>query len=324
MGDLEQDPRKIFETTLIELAQKFPKLLALSCDSASGAGMGLFKSQFPQRFIELGISEQNAIGVAAGLSTCGFIPVVAAIAPFISMRCFEQVRDDIAYPNVNVKIIGSSSGLAFSTLGSTHQAIEDIAILRAIPNIVILNPGDAFEVREALSAAVSHFGPVYIRMPRHKTVDLLSEENRKFQLGKGEIISKGKDLTILVTGVLSVEAKKACEILRNQGLSVGLINYPTVKPVDVESVMEASRNTRLLITLEEHVTSGGFGSTISEVLAPLWSRPPLLMMGIKEGSTTVGPYHQLRKFYGLTGEIIAEKVLSFYREVPNGSETESD
>jgi transketolase len=323
MSNIEWDPRKIFEETLAEIAVNVPNLLALSCDSASGAGMGLFRKIFPERFIELGISEQNAIGVAAGLSTCGYIPVVAAIAPFISMRCFEQIRDDIAYPNSNVKIIGSSSGLAFSTLGSTHQALEDIAILRAIPNIVIFNPGDAFEVKEALYAAVIHVGPVYIRMPRHKTIDLLSNEDRKFVLGKGEIISKGNDLTILVTGVLANEAKKACELLKNHGLDVGMINYPTVKPMDVNSLMEVSGNTRLIVTLEEHVTTGGFGSAISEVLAPLLDRPPLIMMGVTEGSTTVGPYQELREFHGLTAETIAEKVLGFYKEVQNGRETKS-
>ena len=321
MSHIEKDPRKVFEAVLVDLAQKNPNLLALSCDSASGAGMGLFRTQLPNRFIELGISEQNAIGVAAGLSTCGFIPVVAAIAPFISMRSFEQIRDDIAYPNANVKIIGSSSGLAFSTLGSTHQAIEDMAILRVIPNMVIFNPGDAYEVKQALIAAVNHQGPFYIRMPRHKTFDLISEDERNFQLGKGEIISKGTDITVLVTGVMSIEAKKTCELLENQGLSVGMINFPTVKPIDVECITEASNNSKLLITLEEHVVSGGFGSAISEILASHWNRPPVLMLGVREGSSAVGPYFQLRNHYGLTGEVIAEKALDFYGRVTNGNKT---
>lgn len=305
----KQDPRNIFADTLLNAVKQNPRIVAISCDSASGAGLGLVKEQFPQQFIEAGIAEQNAIGVAAGLATCGYIPLVTAIAPFITMRCYEQIRDELGYANQNVKVVGSSSGLAFSTLGSTHQALEDIAVLRTIPNLVILNPGDAYEVAASLKAAFEHRGPVYIRMPRHKSEDLVDAIHRNFTIGSAEVFNLGKDVNCLVTGVLNHQAKEACELLKQQGLSVGLINFPCLKPLPVATIKTVAQNCRLLVSIEEHSVSGGFGTMVAEVMAETGNNAPLLKIGVPEGATAVGPYPELLEYYGLTAAMISKKII---------------
>ncbi len=306
------DPRKIFSDTLLKLGEVYETLLAVSCDSASGSGMSDFIGRFPNRYVEIGISEQNAIGVCAGLAQTGYIPVVSAIAPFISMRCFEQVRNDIGYSNMNVKIIGSSSGLSHSTLGSTHQAVEDIALMRSIPNMVVLNPGDAFEVEMALHEAVAWQGPVYIRMPRHKTEDLLEPEKRSFQIGRGERLSSGRDVALLVSGTLAGEAKVAANILEDLGLSTGVYNFPTVKPLDDKLVAQAVTGCRMAFTIEEHSVVGGFGGAVMEAAAPLRTHAPIYALGIPQGATDNGPYKELLASYSLTGETLAKKIYELY------------
>ncbi|MHB1127315.1 MAG: transketolase family protein [Bacillota bacterium] len=188
--DNRVDPRKVFGKTLLEIGRKNDQVVVVSADAADGSGMRDFFNEFPARSFELGISEQNVISVCAGLTTTGKIPVVSAIAPFITMRCFEQVRNDVAYVNANVKIIGSSAGLAHSTMGSTHQAIEDNALMNLLPNMVILNPADRFDIEQALKTAIDHHGPVYIRMARHPLPDL-SAGPREFLIGKASGIKAG-------------------------------------------------------------------------------------------------------------------------------------
>lgn len=306
------DPRKIFSSAFVKLGEAYENLLAVSCDSASGSGMSEFIGRFPDRYVEVGISEQNAIGVSAGLAETGYIPVVSAIAPFISMRCFEQVRNDVGYSNMNVKIIGSSSGLSHSTLGSTHQAVEDIALMRSIPNMVVLNPGDAFEVEMALSEAVAWQGPVYIRMPRHKTEDLLETENRSFQIGRGERLSVGRDVALLVSGTLAGEAKVAADILEDLGLSAAVYNFPTVKPLDEKLVAQAVTGSRMAFTIEEHSVVGGFGGAVMEAAARIRNHAPIYAFGIPQGSTDNGPYKELLASYSLTGETLAKKIYEMY------------
>lgn len=308
------NPRDVFGETILDLGKKNGNVLAVSCDSGAGSGMNEFKNELPKQYLEVGISEQNAIGVCAGLAEGGFIPVVSAIAPFISIRALEQVRNDIGYSNMNVKVVGSSSGLSHSTLGSTHQAIEDMSFLRTIPNMVILNPGDGYEVEMALREAIAHKGPVYLRLPRHLMEEPLEAKKRDFKIGKGEILlDTGDDIVIAVTGTLSLEAVFAGKALAKKGFGVKVINFTTVKPLDKNLLIEECENIRALFTLEEHTTIGGFGSAVLEALAPENLGMPIYILGIADGSTNTGPYRELLDTYGLTGEKVVERILKELR-----------
>jgi len=312
MDNTLKDPRKVFSKALMDIGKENSRVLIVSCDSASGSGMSEFLESYPERYIEAGISEQNAIGVSAGLAERGFIPVVSAIAPFISMRCYEQVRNDVGYSNMNVKIIGSSSGLSHSTLGSTHQANEDICLMRSIPNMTVINPGDGYEVEMALKKAVEHIGPVYIRMPRHAFEDIVEPEERCFRIGEAEEIKYGKDITLIATGTMVKEAQKASLILRSRGIDAGIINIHTIKPIDTEIIKNAYKKSKMLVTIEEHSVIGGLGSAVAEVIAPFKAAVPLHIMGISDGATNVGPYRELLESYSLTGERLAEKIDQLY------------
>ncbi len=315
MSGTLKDPRKAFSDALMEIGKENPRVLAVSCDSASGSGMSDFLKTYPERYVEVGISEQNAIDVSAGLAERGFIPVISAIAPFISMRCYEQVRNDVGYSKMNVKVIGSSSGLSHSTLGSSHQAVEDMCLMRSIPNMVILNPGDYYEVQMSLKKAVEYDGPVYIRMPRHAAEDVAPAEKRNFEIGKAEVLSRGSDVTLIATGTLVNEAQKAAEALKARGISAGVVNMCTVKPLDMDAVLSSYKNSRLLVTIEEHSVVGGLGGAVAEAIAPLKGGAPLQILGIAEGAVNVGPYRELLESYSLTGEKLADSVYQFYQKI---------
>ncbi|MGL4606568.1 MAG: transketolase family protein [Eubacteriaceae bacterium] len=310
MGKRKLNPRDVFGETILQLGKENKNVMAVSCDSGSGSGMNQFKEELPNQYLETGICEQNAVGVCAGLAEGGFIPVVSAIAPFISIRALEQVRNDVGYANMNVKIVGSSSGLSHSALGSTHQAIEDMTFMRGIPNMVVLNPGDGYEVEMALREAVNHQGPVYLRMPRHAMEEPVSFEERNFRIGKGEILYKsGEEIVIAVTGTLTRESMMAAEILTEKGFGVKVLNFTTVKPLDVDFLVDQCKNSKIIFTLEEHTVIGGFGSAVLEAFASKGLGSPIHILGIADGSINTGPYRELLEAYGLTGEKIVERVL---------------
>lgn len=305
------NPRDAFGDALLELGRENKKIMAVSCDSGAGSGMNPFKQELPHQYLEVGINEQNAIGVCAGLAEGGFIPVVSAIAPFISMRAFEQVRNDLGYANMNVKVIGSSSGLSHSALGSTHQAIEDLSLMRVIPNMVVLNPGDGYEVEMSLREAIKHQGPVYIRMPRHPMAEPLEMSQRHFELGKGEVLmNTGDQIVIAVSGTLTVDALMTGKILAEMGYGVKVLNFTTVKPLDTELLYEAYKNAGYLFTLEEHSEIGGFGSAVLETLGPVKHGGPIHIIGITDGSINTGPYRELLEAYGLTWEKVVDQILN--------------
>lgn len=315
MSDTVKDPRKVFEQTFLTIGEENEKVLAISCDSASGGGMSKFIKKFPDRHVEMGIQEQNAISVCAGLSMQGYIPVIVAITPFITMRSYEQVRDDIGYVNMNVKIIGSGGGLAYSTLGSTHEAIEDIAVMRTIPNMTILVPGDAYEIEVALKAAVNHFGPVYIRMPRQGREDIVDSNIRNVKIGKAEILETGNDVAILACGTMVKESQIAANILREKGINATVADFLTIKPIDTEIISDLYKKCKMVVTVEEHSVVNGFGSAVADVVAPIKSVTPLYIMGVKEGSKTTGPYKEVLDFYSLTGSKIADKIIRLYKQL---------
>jgi transketolase len=309
-----KDPRKAFEETLVELGKENNKIVAVSCDSSSGGGLGTFFKTYPERSVETGISEQNAIGICAGLAKQGFIPVIVVITPFITMRAYEQVRDDIGYMKMNVKLVGSGGGLAYSTLGSTHEAIEDISLMRTIPNLTVLAPGDAFEVEQALKLAIEHEGPVYIRMPRQARPYAAESEKRKITLGKAEVLKDGKDVAILTYGPMVEESQKAAAILQQGGIDAAVLNFTTVKPLDEDIIKKYMGKVKMLVTVEEHSVVNGFGSAVAQFKAPLKNASPVYIMGIPEGSKMTGPYPEVIDYYGLSGEKIAGNIKNLYRE----------
>lgn len=305
-----KDPRKVFGQILLQIGQKNDRVLAVSCDSAKGAGMSAFIETFPDRYVECGIGEQNAIGVCAGLSAQGFIPVVAAITPFITMRCYEQIRDDIGYTKMNVKIVGSGGGLAYSTLGSTHEALEDVAIMRTIPHMIVLCPGDGYEVEQCLQEAVVTRGPVYIRMPRQAREEFAPLSKRNFVIGRGEVLAEGGDTAIIATGPSVGEAKKAAELLTGAGIHAAVVDCPTVEPLDVCLIKQLSGKYGTLFTVEEHSVVNGLGSAVADAVASQASACRVLKIAVPKGEKQVGPYDEVVDDYGLSGKKIATFIKS--------------
>jgi transketolase len=311
-GELK-DPRKTFGEALLAVAEKRPEVVALSADSSSGSGLTPFKQKFPERHLEFGIMEQGVIGYAAGLATTGKIPFVAAIAPFVTVRPFEMVRNDIGYMRQNVKVVGRSAGLTYGDLGPTHQSIDDMALLRTIPGMVVLVPGDPIEIVKAVQAAANHIGPVYIRVGSPAIPVLHESEGAcPFQIGRGIVLMDGKDLTLVSCGTALPRALAAAETLRSEGLGVRLISMPSVKPLDREMICQAAKETGRIVTVEEHYVTGGLGGAIAELLAeecPTRMR----MIGVRDRFPPSGPYDEVLRDNGLQPDQIAAAVREFLK-----------
>ena len=304
-----KDPRASFGEALLAVAEKDARVLAISADSSSGSGMTPFKNRFPERHIEFGIMEQGIIGYASGLATVGWVPFVAAIAPFLSARPFEMFRNDLGYMYQNVKVVGRNAGLTYSDLGATHQSLDDTAILRTIPGVTVVCPGDPVEIRLAVEAAAAHQGPVYLRIGA-PPVPVLHAADVPFCLGKGITVMDGKDVTIIATGTALWRAFDASEMLHRKGISARLISMHTIKPLDRDLVSAAARETGRIVTVEEHYLAGGLGSAVAEILA-CGAPARLKMIGIDDQFASNGPYDELLGLYGLRAEQIAGTVEEF-------------
>jgi len=301
------DPRKTFGEALAEAGKQDERILALSADSSSGSGLGPFKELFPDRHIEFGIMEQGVIGFASGLAATGKIPFVAAIAPFVTARPFEMVRNDVGYMQQNVKIVGRCAGMSYSDLGPTHQSLEDIAILRTIPGFTIVVPSDPVEIRAAVLAAAEHQGPVYLRIGKEKMPVLNDGPEYRFELGKGVVMREGTDVTIVATGTMVSRALEAVQQLAGEGINARLINIHTLKPFDEELIVKAARETGRIITVEEHYLNGGLGSIVAETVVR--NHPvPVRMIGVDDQFAGNGPYDELLGLYGLQTDQIADTV----------------
>lgn len=304
-----KDPRKTFGEALLREAEQNPNIVALSADSSGGSGLGPFREKYPERHIEFGIMEQGILGYSCGLATTGKIPFVVAIAPFVTSRPFEMFRNDLGYMNQNVKVVGRSSGLTYSDLGATHQSVDDVAIVRTIPGVTVINPGDPLEIVKAVHAAVEHIGPVYIKIGS-PPMPVLTNENDPFQIGRGIVMEAGSDITIVGTGTVLSKAYEATRILKNKGISPRLINLHTVKPLDRELVLEAAEETGKIVTVEEGYIACGLGSAIAEFLSV--QRPtPMRMIGVDDQYAETGPYEEVLAQHGLQGEQIAQTVEHF-------------
>ena len=308
MTDL-RDPRKTFGEALVAVGEKNDRVVALSADSSSGSGMSPFHERFPERHFEFGIMEQGIVGISAGMASTGKIPFFVAIAPFVTSRPFEMVRNDLGYMRQNVKVVGRCAGMTYADLGPTHQSLEDIAIVRTIPGFTVVNPGCPTEIIKATHAIADHVGPVYMKLGGPK-MPVLFDEDDEFKLGQGVTMQDGKDVTLVGTGTVLSKAHAAAAILEQQGISVRLINIHTIKPLDTQLLIKAARETGAIVTVEEHYIAGGLGSAIAEALAEVCP-VRMKMIGVDDQFASNGPYEELLGLYGLQAEQIAETVKAF-------------
>ena len=305
--------RTAFGEALVEIAKERTDIVVLDADVATSTKTSLFKEAFPGRFFEMGIAEQNMMGVAAGMaSTQKIVPFAVTFAVFATKRVCDQVSISIAYPKLNVKIVGSYGGIPTGKAGATHQAFEDIAIMRAIPNMTIIVPADAIEMKQAVKACVEYNGPVYLRCIRCDT-PIIFDKNYKFEWNKGVTLREGKDVTIVSTGMMTPEALIATNILIDQGVDVRLIHLHTIKPIDKDILLKASIETGHIITVENHSIIGGLGGAVAEVLSE--SEPALIKrIGIEDTFGESGSLKDLFFKYGLTSENIVKEVKNLIKK----------
>lgn len=298
--------RDAYGEALKELGKLNKNIVVLDADLSKSTKTIVFKEEFPERFFDVGISEQNLMGIAAGLSTCGKIPFASTFAMFATGRAYEIIRNSICYPKLNVKIAATHAGLTVGEDGATHQAIEDLSLMRSIPNMVVLNPADGVEARQCIFKAAEHKGPVYIRLGRSK-VPTIFDDSYKFEIGKGVELKKGKDVTIIATGIMVEKALKAGEMLEKEGISTRIIDISTIKPIDKDIIIKAAKETKKIITAEEHSIIGGLGSAVAEVLSENY--PVLLSrIGVEDTFGESGTVDDVLEKYGLTAENIYNRV----------------
>ena len=297
--------REAYGKALAEFGAVYENLVVLDADLAAATKTGTFKKAFPDRFFDCGITENNMIGVATGMSLCGKIPFASSFAMFAAGRSFEQIRNSIGYPHNNVKIGATHAGITVGEDGATHQCNEDIALMRSIPGMIILNPADATEARLAVKAAIEHVGPVYLRFGR-MAVPTLFGDDYKFEIGKGVKMAEGTDVALIATGIEVEQALLAREILANEGISASVINISTIKPLDEELVVAEAKACGAIVTCEEHTIIGGLGSAVTECLAEKCP-VPVLRVGINDEFGRSGPAKELVSYYKLDGASIAEK-----------------
>lgn len=303
--------RQVICDTLIELGQTDPRIMVLTSDSRGSASMGAFASQLPAQFVEVGIAEQNIVGIAAGLAASGLRPFVASPASFLSMRSIEQVKVDVAYSHTNVKLIGISGGISYGALGMSHHSVQDLAVMRAIPGIDIVLPADRHSTRQAILQLAENGRPAYIRIGRNPVEDVYSESSCTFTLGKANTLAEGCDLTIIAAGELVRAALDAAVQLSSEGIACRVLDMHTIKPLDEAAIIKAARETGLIITLEEHSIFGGLGGAVAEVTsrhAPV----PVRILGIPDEPAIAGKSAEVFTHYGLDAASVAQTARQMY------------
>ena len=303
---IKKATRDGYGAALVELAESCPDLVVLDADLAAATKTGGFKKACPDRFFDCGIAEGNMMGIAAGLAASGKTVFASSFAMFAAGRAFEQVRNSIGYPHLNVKIGATHAGISVGEDGATHQCCEDIALMRSIPGMTILNPADAVEARKAVFAAAKHDGPVYLRFGRLAVPVIFDEMDYNFEIGKSVQLTEGNDVTIIATGLMVNEALIAAEVLKGEGIGARVINMATIKPIDRQAILRAAKETGAIVTAEEHSVIGGLGSAVAEVVCeelPV----PVLRVGVMDTFGKSGPAVELLKLFGLSAEHIVEE-----------------
>lgn len=293
--------RQVICDTLMGLAKDDKDIYVLTSDSRGSASMTNFANEYPKQFVEVGIAEQNLVGIAAGLATTGKKCFAASPACFLTMRSIEQVKVDVAYSNTNVKLIGISGGVSYGALGMSHHSLQDIAVMRAIPNMDIFLPADRFETEKLVRELVKYDKPAYIRIGRNPVDDVYESTDFDFQIGKANVMREGKDITIIATGETVKPAIEASDELKELGIKCRVLNMNTIKPLDKEAIIKAAKETGHIITVEEHSIYGGLGAAVSEVVvqnAPV----PMKIVGIKDEAAITGTSKEIFNYYGLSKE----------------------
>lgn len=298
--------REAWSVTLVELAAQYPQIVVLSADLMKATLASRFADRFPDRSFNVGVAEQDLVGIAAGLALTGKIPVIASFSVFLLMRACEQVRTDVCYPKLNVKMVGTAGGFSFGLGGVTHATTEDLAIARAFPNLTVVAPADYAETAQAMRAAIRLAGPVFLRVGR-SAEPVVYGENCPFELGKANLLRQGSDVTLVACGAMVFEALRAADLLLSQGIRTRVLDMHTIKPIDTEAVLAAAKETRAVLTVEEHNIVGGLGGAVSEVLAEGRSAVRFRRLGLRDIFATEGNADYLRQVYGLTGEGIASQ-----------------
>ncbi len=304
--------RDSYGNALAELGDGYPNLVVLDADLAEATRTSIFKKKFPERHIDCGIAESNMMGVAAGLATTGKIPFVSSFAMFATGRAYEQVRNSIGYPHLNVKIGGTHAGVTVGEDGASHQCNEDLALMRAIPGMVVMCPADDIEARAAVKAAIEHDGPVYIRFGRAACPIVNDNPDFKFEIGKGTVLREGSDVTIVATGICVGSALEAAEKLQADGISAEVINICTIKPLDSKLIAASAKKTGKVVTCEEHSVIGGLGSAVCDALSELCPTP-VKKVGMQDVFGESGPATELVAKYGLDGEGVYKSVKDFVK-----------
>ena len=305
--------RESFGLALCELAKDHPEIVVLDADLAAATKTDIFKKAYPDRFFDCGIAEGNMIGVAAGLASCGKVPFAASFAMFATGRAYEQIRNSVGYPHLNVKMAGSHAGITVGEDGATHQCCEDLALMRTIPGMVVLNPADHYEMTEAVKAAYAYNGPVYIRLGRLAIDSFNDPDTYKFELGKGIQLKDGADVTVIATGLVVNEALKAVNALEAKGINARLINMHTIKPIDKDIIIKAAKETGSIITVEEHNIIGGLGEAVCAVTSELCP-VKVTRIGIEDTYGHSGPALGLLAEFGLDAAGLEKRIADIVKK----------
>ncbi|MDB5084541.1 MAG: transketolase [Bacilli bacterium] len=297
--------RQVICETLLRLARLDPDIVVLTSDSRGSAAMAPFAQALPEQFVETGIAEQNLVGIAAGLAHSGKKPFVASPACFLSMRSIEQVKVDVAYSKMNVKLIGISGGVSYGPLGMSHHSLQDIAVVRAIPNMAVLLPADRHETKKMIEALVEFEGGAYVRIGRNPVQDVYSSDEYEFRIGKAIQLREGQDLTLIAAGETVRIALDACELLTRDGICCRVLNLHTIKPLDVDAIVAAAKETGRIITLEEHSVFGGLGAAVAEVTSR-YCPVPVHILGIPDEPAIAGKTAEIFNYYGISPENVQQ------------------
>lgn len=304
--------RKAFGKTLAEIGELNKKIIVMDADLACSTQTKIFADKFPDRFFDCGIAEQNMLATAAGLASEGKIPFVASFAVFVTGRTYDQIRNGICYPNFNVKIVGTHGGVTVGEDGATHQALEDISLMRGLPHMTVIVPADCKECQEAIKYAALHEGPTYIRIPRSNVPDIF-DENYSFNIHKAVVVEEGTDVSVFTNGETLAEVLLAAEELKKDNISLEVINVPVVKPLDFQTVIESVKKTKFAITVENHSIIGGLGSAICETLAD--KRPSkVYRIGVNDEFGQSGKAEELIEYYGLDSKTLAKRIRAIIKK----------
>lgn len=305
--------RATYGQAILSLAESTPNLMVLSADLGNSSGLDRLKNTYPEKFVNVGIAEQNMVGVAGGLAKEGFIVFASSFAPFIAMRASEQIRMNLGYMDLNVKAVAIGSGVSMAFLGNSHYGLEDAAVMRSIPNMTVVGPADGAEIFKTVHAAARFPGPMYIRLTGAVNNPVVYEADYPFEIGRAVRLREGTDVTIIANGSMVYESLEAAKVLAQVGVEAAVLNMHTLKPLDCHAIDRAVRETPLLVTVEEHSVIGGLGGAVAEYKSGLRGAPPQLTIGLPDEFGSTAEYRFLLEKYGLVGSRIAERILAVLR-----------